>query len=83
MGHIWFTTYLLNNSSYTRVPIFNIVMLFWDGDGPVLPGYERPKSRNANIVIIQIIHENSIHIIIIPHKLTNMDKINNISVYEA
>ena len=35
-------------------------------------------------VIIQIIHENSIHIIIIPHKLTNMDKINNnISVYEA
>ena len=38
-------TYLQNNISYTRVPILNIVMLFWDGDS------QTPQSESHRLVI--------------------------------
>ena len=33
MGNTRLPTYLQNNISYTRVPILNIMMFFWDEDG--------------------------------------------------
>ena len=36
MASICLPTYFQNNISYTRVPILNILMFFWDGDGQTL-----------------------------------------------